>query len=115
MRAKGFTLLEVMVALMIFATAAVALTQSLTQSASSTSALEERQFADLLANNLMVDIQRDGLGNSNAGRESLAGYEFRWQREVSDTPHPDMRRVDLTITLLGSEDVLTNRSAFLRK
>lgn len=112
---SGFTLLEIMVALMIFATAAVALTQSLSQSASSTSALEERQFADMVAHNLLVDIVWQGLDSDNSGETALAGYDFSWQRETSDTPHPDMRKVDITVRLAQSQDVLTTRSAFLRK
>lgn len=112
---RGFTLLEVLVALMIFATAAVALTKSLAQSADATSALEERQFADLLAHNLLVDFLREGQGTRNAGEESLAGYAFYWRREISDTPHPDMRRVDITIRQSEQGDVLASRSAFLSK
>ncbi|AKH69487.1 type II secretion system protein I [Spongiibacter sp. IMCC21906] len=111
----GFTLLEILVALMIFATAAVALTNSVTQSASSTSALEERQFADLLANNLLIDFLREGTGNKTSGAETLAGYDYRWEREISDTPHPDMRRVDIKILLQDQSDVLASRSAFLNR
>ncbi|GAB3374796.1 type II secretion system minor pseudopilin GspI [Spongiibacter taiwanensis] len=114
-RSKGFTLLEVLVALMIFATAAVALTKSLGQSADATSALEERQFADLMAHNLLVDFLREGQGTRNSGSQSLAGYEFFWRREISDTPHPDMRRVDITILQSEQGDVLASRSAFLEK
>lgn len=114
-RSKGFTLLEVMVALVIFATAAVALSKSLTESASNVGAIEQRQFADLVAHNVLVDILRDGYGNNNSGKVSLAGFDFRWQRSVEQTPHPDMRRVDVEVYLSTSDDVLATRSAFLGK
>lgn len=114
-RSKGFTLLEVMVALVIFATAAVALSKSLTESASNVGAIEQRQFADLVAHNVLVDILRDGYGNNNSGKVSLAGFDFRWQRSVEQTPHPDMRRVDVEVSLSSSDDVLATRSAFLGK
>lgn len=114
-RSKGFTLLEVMVALVIFATAAVALSKSLTESASNVGAIEQRQFADLVAHNVLVDILRDGYGNNNSGKVSLAGFDFRWQRSVEQTPHPDMRRVDVEVSLSTSDDVLATRSAFLGK
>ena len=107
-RQRGFTLLEIMVALMIFATAAVTLTKSLTESARSIGALEERQFG-------LIDILRDGYGNSNSGRESMAGFDFVWQRSVEQTPHPDIRRVDISVSLQTSTDVLATRSAFLNK
>ncbi len=112
---NGFTLLEIMVALMIFATAAVALTKSITESASSTSALEERQFADLVANNVLVDILREGYGNRESDTVELAGYNFKWQRVLQDTPHPSIRRVDITVTLADGKDTLASRSAFLEK
>lgn len=114
-RVRGFTLLEIMVALMIFATAAVALSKSLTESAASTGALEQRQFADLVAQNHLVGILREGYQNRNSGRESVAGFEYQWQREVSDTPHPAINRVDVTVRQVGSGDILASRTAYLRK
>lgn len=114
-RGRGFTLLEVLVALMIFATAAVALTKSLAQSADSTGALEARQFADMVAHNQLMRILREGPGSESSGIASLAGYDYRWRREASETPHPDMRRIDITVELQGEDDILANRSAFLRQ
>lgn len=112
---RGFTLLEIMVALVIFATAAVALSKSLTESAGSVGAIEQRQFADLVAHNVLVEILRDGYGNDNSGKVSLAGFDFRWQRSVEQTPHPDIRRVDIEVFLSSSNDTLATRSAFLGK
>jgi len=114
-RSRGFTLLEIMVALVIFATAAVALSKSLTESAGSVGAIEQRQFADLVAHNVLVEILRDGYGNDNSGKVSLAGFDFRWQRSVEQTPHPDIRRVDIEVFLSSSNDTLATRSAFLGK
>ena len=114
-RQRCFTLLEIMVALMIFATAAVTLTKSLTESARSISAIEQRQFADLVAHNVLIDILRDGYGTNNSGKESMAGFDFSWQRNVEQTPHPDIRRVDINVSLQTSSDVLATRSAFLNK
>ncbi|MFT6551942.1 MAG: general secretion pathway protein I [Zhongshania marina] len=104
-----------MVALVIFATAAVALSKSLTESAGSVGAIEQRQFADLVAHNVLVEILRDGYGNDNSGKVSLAGFDFRWQRSVEQTPHPDIRRVDIEVFLSSSNDTLATRSAFLGK
>ncbi|CAA0080890.1 Type II secretion system protein I [Zhongshania aliphaticivorans] len=114
-RSKGFTLLEIMVALVIFATAAVALSKSLTGSASNVGAIEQRQFADVVAHNVLVEILRDGYGNDNSGKVSLAGFDYRWQRTVEQTPHPDIRRVDIQVFLSSSNDSLATRSAFLGK
>lgn len=114
-RSSGFTLLEIMVALVIFATAAVALSKSLTESANSVGAIEQRQFADLVAHNVLVDILRDGYGNSNSGKVTLAGFDYRWQRSVQETPHPDIRRVDVEVYLSSGKDILATRSAFLGK
>lgn len=112
---RGFTLLEIMVALMIFATAAVALSKSLTESASSTGALEQRQFADLVAQNHLVGILREGYENRTSGQQTLAGFDYQWKREVSDTPHPAISRVDITVRMAGSGDILASRTAYLRK
>tara|TARA_R110000782_G_scaffold53191_7_gene113324 strand:+ start:2229 stop:2615 length:387 start_codon:yes stop_codon:yes gene_type:complete len=114
-RSKGFTLLEVMVALVIFATAAVALSKSLSESANNVGEIEQRQFADLVAHNVLVDILRDGYGNTNSGKVSLAGFDYRWQRNVEQTPHPNIRRVDVEVYLSTGKDILASRSAFLGK
>ena len=114
-RSKGFTLLEVMVALVIFATAAVALSKSLSESANNVGEIEQRQFADLVAHNVLVDILRDGYGNTNSGKVSLAGFDYRWQRNVEQTPHPNIRRVDVEVYLSTGKDMLASRSAFLGK
>jgi general secretion pathway protein I len=111
----GFTLLEIMVALMIFATAAVTLTKSLSESAVNIGAIEERQFADLVAHNVLIDILRDGYGNTNSGYVSMAGFDYHWQRKTAETPHPDMRRVDINVSLKSATDTLATRSAFLGK
>ncbi|MEE2651251.1 MAG: type II secretion system minor pseudopilin GspI [Pseudomonadota bacterium] len=112
---RGFTLLEIMVALMIFVTAAVALSKSLSEATLSTGELEKRQFADLLAQNLLIDILREGYGNRNLGEKSLAGYDFVWRRRLSDTPDPAIRRVDISVQLSGDEDTLASRSAYMPK
>ncbi len=114
-RQRGFTLLEIMVALMIFATAAVALSNSLSEATRSTGALEQRQFADLLAQNLLIDISREGYGNRSIGEARLAGYDFVWRRQLSDTPQPSIQRVDISIQLAGEDDTLASRSAFMAK
>ena len=53
---RGFTLLEVLVALAIFATAAIATVRSVTQHLNTLNFLEEKTFAAMVADNQMARV-----------------------------------------------------------
>ena len=71
------TLLEVMVALVVFALAGIALIQSTTQQAAGIGPMEEKVLAGWLADNQMVQLQLEKIWPKNGWDEKL-----RWQRMV---------------------------------
>ncbi|WP_239480321.1 type II secretion system minor pseudopilin GspI [Parashewanella hymeniacidonis] len=90
--AKGMTLLEVMVALVIFAVAAVAITKSLGELIANMPILEERTYAQWVADNVLVDSKLEetipDVGKKE-GRTEMAGKEWYWRREVIKTSDDD--------------------------
>lgn len=112
-RCGGFTLLEVLVAMAIFATAAVALVKSVSGSALNMEALEVRQFAGLVAHNRMVQTQLRSGEDGDVGVVEMGGRRFRWQRAVQDTDTPAIVRVEIAVSLEEGKDTLATLVGFM--
>lgn len=97
---RGFTLLETLVALAILA---VALAAALRASSASTTHVEEmriRLLADWVAQNrLALHVANGDFPNVGMqdGDETQAGVRLLWHEEVSGTPNPAFRRLEITI------------------
>lgn len=73
-RVRGMTLLEVLVALAIFATAAISVIRSVSQHINTVSYLEEKMFAAMVVDNQMANVMLDtGALKAKNGTEELAG------------------------------------------
>jgi len=99
-RAGGFTLVEVLVALAIVAIALAAASRSVALSSSSATEIKMRVLADFVAENRMGEIAaRSAWPGSGAteGNERQAGVEFPWRVEITATPNPDLRRVEIRV------------------
>lgn len=95
---RGFTLLEVMVALFILAVTAGALSRIASQSTSSSYQLEIRQHASWVAQNQLTLILL-GTEQNLDGKSSFAGYVFNWRAAKSSTEHENFQRVTISISL----------------
>jgi general secretion pathway protein I len=99
-RRRGFTLVEVLVALGIVAIALVAGLRA--SAALTTNALRQSDvlLAHLCAENELVRLrlarQMPGVGDSDQACEQ-AGHAFRVRITVSPTPNPNFRRVDAQV------------------
>lgn len=104
-RARGFTLLEVMVALTIVSIGLIAAFNGVIQMAHSTTTLRERAFADWIAMNQITEIRIGGefpdVGRFDGDTE-FAGREWRWEAAVTETGVEDLRRIDMTVAYLES-------------
>ncbi len=98
---KGMTLLEVMVAMAVFAIAAVAITKTLAEMMSNMPVLEDRTLAQWVADNQMVDARLSepfpAIGKKN-GKEELAGKEWYWRREVVKTTDEKFRMIRISVS-----------------
>jgi general secretion pathway protein I len=97
---RGFTLVEVLVALAIAAIALAAVSRSAAVSSTSAAELKLRALAGFVAENRMgeLDARRvwPAVGVSD-GLERQAGIDFPWRMEVFATQHPLLRRVELQV------------------
>lgn len=99
-RQRAFTLLEVLVALAIFATVAAAVLTAAASSVRNAARLEEKALAGWIADNQLVELQlqRPSPGTGRNQREiSYAGRDWQLQEEIDSTSDPAMRRVTLWV------------------
>ena len=98
---RGFTLLESLVALAILA---IALAAALRASAGSTDhveAMRTRLLADWVAQDRLALRKVRGDypdAGSQDGEETQAGMRLLWHEEVSGTPNPAFRRLEITVS-----------------
>jgi general secretion pathway protein I len=97
---KGFTLIEVLVALFILAITMAAVSRTASSSINHVDALRTRVIADWVAQNRLAQHQARGdfpPPGIQTGEEEQAGQTYPWQEEVITTPNPTMRRIIVSV------------------
>jgi general secretion pathway protein I len=107
---RGFTLLEMLVALAVFSLAALALLRLEGATLRQTADLDDRALAQLVARNMGVELLTDPapppLGQAS-GEVVNGGRRWRWTRATSRTPDARLVRVDIAVTGAGAPTVFT--------
>lgn len=110
----GFTLIEVMAALVIVSLGMLAVIQAVSSTASNTAYLREKTVAHWVAMNQLTDArlgaQSPPIGK-RSGEVEMGNIRWRWTVAVSATDVPSMKRIDVDVSPAeGDED---NRYASL--
>ncbi|PMH46030.1 type II secretion system protein GspI [Vibrio sp. 10N.286.49.B3] len=111
-RTRGFTLLEVLVALAIFATAAVSIIRSVSQHITTLNYLEEKTFAALVVDNQMakVMLSKEKL-KAQKGEEEMVGRTWYWQVIPVSTSDNILKAFDVSVAAnKDSSPLITVRS-----
>lgn len=112
-RAAGFTLLEVLVALLLLSLAMVALVRSVGQEAAALGLQRDATLAQWVAANQLAELrlQRDLPGSGRAqGRSRMGGRAWRWQLEARATDVPGLLQVELRVYPDDGEAALPSAS-----
>lgn len=99
-RERGFTLVEVMVALFIAALMTVTVSQVAGQRIDLHLALQQKQFAALCARELAARFRVEGYWpapGQQQGQFDQAGSVCYWRAEVSTTAVPALRRAEVSL------------------
>ncbi len=96
---RGFTLLEVMVAVAVLGIAMAAVIKAGSEMTANSRHLQDRTFAQWVADNVMTELQASRFWDDEGddGTARLGGTEWYWAFEVESTPHEDFRRVDVSV------------------
>lgn len=119
-KTKGFTLLEILMALIFIALPLAAITQTISSYVGDAAYLKEKTLAHWVAMNKLTELQVLRAWPSESltedGNTLMAEQNWHWEYRVTKTPEADMRRVDIDVYMPGSkEDVLTSLTTYLGK
>jgi general secretion pathway protein I len=98
--ARGFTLIEVMVALMVVSLGMMAVIQAVSDTASNSSYMRDKTVAHWIAMNKLTEVRllptAPKIAKSSDDIE-MAGRDWRWTMEVQATQLDTMRRIDISV------------------
>lgn len=116
MKARGFTLVEVLVALAVIAVALGAILSGTARYAGEAADLRDRTLALWVAHNRLTEIELEPVwpktGRSDGDAE-MGGDDWRWFVEVQNTPDPDLRRIDIRVQRKGVDYNMATLSSFI--
>ena len=109
----GFTLVEVLAALLIFSFAIIGLTHSGTESVRAITILEHKTYAGIVADNRIVQARLKPLKiGVSTGEETAAGRNYEWREQISETESRGFYRILVTIRERDKDQIVIERTAF---
>lgn len=104
---RGFTLVEVVVALAIVAIGMLAVFKTIGDTINNVSTLRDRTFAAWIADNQITEVRLSGQMPSvdeTEGDLEFAGRRWHWVARVSQTPVEGLRRIDISVRREGDAE-----------
>lgn len=99
-RTHGFTLIEVLVALVVVGLGMLAVIQTVSQTAKNSSYMRDKTVAHWIAMNQLTQVRL--LPNAppvdkSSDEVEMAGRDWRWTMEVKQTPVETIRRIEVRV------------------
>ena len=115
---RGFTLAEVLVALVVLAVALTAVLGVVGQSARTAVDLRERTEAMWLVQDRMTlhQLARDWPdADTTTGDTEINGRKWYWREQVSTTPNTEIRRIEIEVRAVEGREALAQLAGYLRR
>ena len=106
-KAAGFTLLEVLIALAVLALSMGAIIKATSDYTSNQSYLRDRTMAMWVARNVLVQFRVEKEWprvGERKGTGEMGHREWRWLAVISQTEEAELRRLDVKVFPIDSED-----------
>jgi len=112
----GFTLIEVLAALLIFSLAIIGLSQAGAQSARAVTALDSKMLAGIVADNQLVLARgREIETGVYEGESEQLSRRFKYTAEIRETDIPQLFQITVKVTRPNDSQVLEQRIGFKSK
>ena len=113
---RGFTLLEVMIALLVITLGMGAVMSTTSESGWKSTYLKQKTIASWVAFNQIALYRAKRTWNSDTsseGEAEMANVDWVWKMEVSETDDPSLRRLDIEVFLKGEDAVKARATGFI--
>lgn len=113
---RGFTLIEVMVALTIVAFSLTAVGASMSQMIDAATTMRDRTYASWIAQNKITEIR---LANTipdvgtSSGEIEFGNTNWEWNVAISESGIENFMRIDVSISLVGEDYVIRTVTGFI--
>lgn len=115
-RTAGFTLIEVMVALVVAVLSLAGVLAAISQMVDAGLSVRERTYASWIAQNKITELRLANVvpevSESN-GEVEYAGLEWAWTATISETVVENLFRVDVDVAHAGSTDNIRRVTGFI--
>lgn len=109
---RGFTLIEALVALAIVAFGMMAVNAQMGRFASTATYMKQKTLASWIATNKITELslapQWPPVGDSE-GQLEFGNQEWFWQAQITQTELPNLRRVDVSVSLDFDRDAVLHK------
>jgi general secretion pathway protein I len=101
-RRGGFTLVEVLAALVIVSLGMLGVIEAVSQTANSGAYLRDKTFAHWIGRNRVTEVRLENQPpkvTESSDEVEMAGRKWRWSMEVTQTDVESIRRIDVSVAL----------------
>jgi len=113
---RGFTLLEVLIALTILGLSLLAMAGKMGRMLNAANTMRDYTYASWIAHNKITELRLANVVpevSTSSGELEYAGTEWAWRADVLESPVENLYRVNVTVSFPGGEPLMRPVTGFI--